>query len=125
MKAGLQEINETVGVWGSLLCTNQGEIIENLSPPTLTKPTLENIARHVVELLSGTAERLAGLEEAVFHYQDRKVLVIDLQQVVLIVICTPSVDIPLLRMSVNVVVSRWKSDPAVQKDFKKNFVERI
>ena len=125
MKAGLQEINETVGVWGSLLCTNQGEIIENLSPPTLTKPTLENIARHVVELLSGTAERLADLEEVVFHYQDRKVLVIDLQQVVLIVICTPSVDIPLLRMSVNVVVSRWKSDPAVQKDFKKNFVERI
>jgi predicted regulator of Ras-like GTPase activity (Roadblock/LC7/MglB family) len=125
MKAGLQEINETVGVWGSLVCTNQGEIIENASPPALNKPTLENISRHVIELLSTAAGSLADLEEVVFHYQDRKILVIDLEQAVLIVICTPSVDIPLLRMSVNVVVSRWKSEPAVQKDFRKHFVERI
>ncbi len=125
MKAGLQEINETVGVWGSMLCTNRGEIIVNISPPALNKPTLENISRHVIELLSTAAGRLEDLEEVVFHYQDRKVLVMDLVQAVLIVICTPSVDIPLLRMSVNVVVSRWKSDPAVQKEIKKSFVERI
>lgn len=125
MKAGLQEINETIGVWGSLLCNNQGEIIENLSPPALNKPTLENISRHVVELLSGTVDNLAGLEEVVFHFRDRKVLALDLQQAVLIVICTPSVDIPLLRMSVNVVLARWKEDPAVQKQFKAQFVERL
>jgi hypothetical protein len=125
MKAGLQEINETVGVWGSLLCNNQGEIIENLSPPALNKSTLENISRHMVELLSVTEKSLAGLAEIVFYYQDRKVFAVDLQQALLLVICTPSVDIPLLRMSANVVLARWKSDPAVQKQLKKQFVERI
>jgi hypothetical protein len=125
MKAGLQEINETICVWGSLLCNNQGEIIENLSPPALNKSTLENISRHVVELLSGSADNLPDLEEVVFHFRDRKVLALDLQQAVLIVICTPSVDIPLLRMSVNVVLARWKDDAAVQKQFKAQFVERL
>ena len=125
MKAGLQEINETVGVWGSLLCSNQGEIIESVSPPGLNKPTLENISRHVVELLSGAAKDLVGLEEVVLQFQDREVFAVDLQQAVLIVICTPSVDISLLRMSVNVVLARWESDSAVQKGFKNHFVERI
>ncbi len=125
MKAGLQEINETIGVWGSLLCNNQGEIIENLSPPALNKSTLENISRHVVELLSGTAENLAGLKEVVFHFRDRKVLALDLKQAVLIVICTPSVDIPLLRMSVNVVLARWVDDAKVQKQLRAQFVERL
>ena len=125
MKAGLQEINGTVGVWGSLLCNNQGEIIENLSPPALNSSTLENISRHVVELLSYAADNLAGLEEVVFHFQERKVLAVDLQQAVLLVICTHSVDIPLLRMSVNVVLAHWKDDSAVKKQFKAHFVERM
>lgn len=125
MKAGLQEINETIGVWGSLLCNNQGEIIENFSPPSLNRSTLENISRHTVELLSSAANDLAGLEEVVFHFRERKVLAIDLQQAVLIVICTPSVDIPLLRMSINVVLARWKGDSKVQKQFKTHYVERL
>jgi len=35
------------------------------------------------------------------------------------------VDIPLLRMSVNVVLARWQSDPKIQKQFEKAFVERV
>lgn len=125
MKAGLQEINETTGVWGSLVCGNRGDLIENLAPPSLTKPTLENISRHVVELMAAAAESVAGLNEIVFHYQDRKIFALDLQQALLLVICTPSVDIPLLRMSVNVVLARWQEDPAVQKQFQQNYVDRM
>lgn len=125
MKAGLQEINETVGVWGSLLCNNQGELLENISPPALNKPTLENISRHVIELISRVGESVSGLSEVVFHYQDRKVFAVDLQQALLIVICTPSVDIPLLRMSVNVVLANWEDDSKVQKEFEKQYVDRL
>jgi predicted regulator of Ras-like GTPase activity (Roadblock/LC7/MglB family) len=125
MKAGLQEINGTAGVWGSLLCNNQGEVIENLSPPALNKSTLENISRHVVELIARVGNSLSGLNEIVLHYQERKVFAVDLEQALLVVICTPSVDIPLLRMSVNVVLTNWNSDSKVQKQLEKHFVERI
>lgn len=125
MKAGLQDINETVGVWGSLLCDNHGELIEHISPPALNKPTLENISRHVVELLSTTGEGLPGLSEVVLHYQDRKVFAVDLQQAVLIVICTPSVDISLLRMSVNVILTNWEGDSRIQKQLQAHDVERL
>ena len=125
MRAGLLEINETVGVWGSLLCDNQGELIENISPPALNKPTLENISRHVVELFSRAGDGIAGLAEVVLHYQERKIFAVDLEQAILIVICTPSVDIPLLRMSVNVVLANWEGDPGVQKQLKTRSVDRL
>jgi len=41
--------------------------------------------------------------------------VLDFEQVVLIVFCTPSVDISLLRMTINVITTRWKSDKKIQK----------
>jgi predicted regulator of Ras-like GTPase activity (Roadblock/LC7/MglB family) len=125
MKAGLQEINETAGVWGSLLCDNQGALIEQLTPPALNKPTLENISRHVIELFARVSEALPGLGEVIFHYQERKVFAVDLERAVLVVVCTPSVDISLLRMSVNVVIANWESDSRAQKQFEEHSVERL
>ena len=125
MKNGLKEINETQGVWGSLICDNQGALIEDLAPPGLNKATLENVSRHVLDMIGTRGEDLAGLNEVVLHYMQRKVFAVDIQQALLIVICTPSVDIPLLRMSINVVIARWQGDPKTQKQFEKVFVERV
>jgi predicted regulator of Ras-like GTPase activity (Roadblock/LC7/MglB family) len=124
MKNGLKEINETPGVWGSLISNNQGSLIEDLSPPALNKATLENVSRHVLDMIGTLGEDLVGLNEVVLHYTQRKVFAVDIQQALLIVICTPSVDIALLRMSVNVVLARWQGDPKIQKQFGKAFVER-
>lgn len=124
MKTGLQEINELVGIWGSLIINNQGEIILNMSPPGLTV-TLENITNHVVDLLTSAEKSLPGVSEVVLHYAQRKLFVLDLEQVILVVICTPSVDISLLRMTANVVVTNWQTDPKIQKQLKRRFVERL
>jgi hypothetical protein len=61
----------------------------------------------------------------VLHYAQRKLFVLDLEKVILVVICTPSVDISLLRMTTNVVVTNWQTDPKIQKQLKKVFVERL
>ena len=68
---------------------------------------------------------MQGISEAVLHYSERIIFVLDLEKAFLIVICTPSVDISLLRMTVNVVLSRWEDDPKVQKEFQSNFVDRV
>jgi predicted regulator of Ras-like GTPase activity (Roadblock/LC7/MglB family) len=125
MKDGLMEISELVGVWGSFICNNQAEIIEDISPPGFNKSALENIARHSVELISIGSETVLDLKEAIFHFQQRKIFILDLQQAILIVLCTPSIDISLLRLTINVVATRWDEDAEVQKQFHDNYVERI
>ncbi len=125
MKSGLKEINETVGVWGSLLCDNQGSIIESQTPPALNKVALENISRHLLETFQTINAELAGMKEIVLHFKQRKLFAVDIQQALLIVVCTPSVDIPLLRMSVNVVLAGWQSDPKIKKQLEKAFIERL
>ena len=125
MKQGLAEINELEGVWGSFLCKNNGEIIASAPPPGVNQATLENIARHCVELLTGGTEHIQDLQEVVIHLQNRKLFFLDLQQVILIVICTPKIDISLLRLTINIVTTRWEGDAEVQDQLSKNFVERI
>ena len=124
MKDGLREINDLDGTWGSLICNNQGKIIEAIAPPGLNQCSQENINRHVLELFKAAGESVEGISEAVLHYQERKVFVLDLEKVILIVFCTPSADISLLRMTVNLVLAQWEDDSKVEKAFQDNFVER-
>jgi len=125
MKAGLQEINEQVGIWGSLVINNQGDIITNQTPPGLNKASLENISNHALSTLSSAGESITDLTEAVFHFSSKKVYLLDLEKAILMVICTPSADISLLRMTTNVVVTSWGADQKVQKQLKDNHVERV
>ena len=125
MKEGLREINELTGTWGSLICNNQGEIIQVITPPGLNKSSLENINRNVISLFKSAGESMPGISEAVLHYSERKLFVLDIEKAFLVVICTPSVDLSLLQMTVNVILSRWESDSKIQKELQKKFVERM
>jgi len=125
MKDGLREINELVGVWGSLISNNQGVIIQGNTPPGLNKSALENINRNLIGMFSSADESMEGISEAVLHYTDKVLIVLDLKQAFLVVICTPSIDVSLLRMTVNVVLSRWDGDQKVQKVFQNEFVDRV
>jgi hypothetical protein len=124
MKEGLREINDLVGTWGCLICNNQGGIIEASVPPGLTESSQENINRHVLDLFRAAGGSVEGLTEAVLHYLERKVFVFDLEKAFLIVFCTPSADISLLRMTVNLVLAQWEDDPKVQKAFQDHYVDR-
>lgn len=112
------------GVWGSFIANNQGEIMFSLTPPDLKEPLLEDISSHILDLMVSTSEHLKELSEIVFHYAQKKLFIVDLEDAILAVVCTPSVDISLLRMSVNVVRTGWDDDPEVQELLKKNSLER-
>ena len=113
MEQGLQEINELKGVWGSIYCDNQGKIIASAPPPGYDKPKLEEISRLCVDTLSDGSEFIQNLGEMTFLYQRTHLFVLDLKKGVIIVICTPSIDISLLRMSINVVTSRWEGEKKI------------
>ena len=125
MNNGLREINELIGAWGGLICNNQGEIILSAVPPGMNKTSLEKISHQAVEMMSAAGQAVQGLSEAVLHYSEKKIFIVDLEKAILLVICTPSIDISLLRMTVNVVRANWEGDAKVQKQFQESFVERI
>jgi predicted regulator of Ras-like GTPase activity (Roadblock/LC7/MglB family) len=124
MRDGLREINDLEGVWGSFLANNRGEIILSATPPDLKKPVLENVSNQVLEVLASSADQVKGLSEVVFHYAQKKLFVVDLESAILGVVCTPSVDVSLLRMTVNVVRTNWEDDAKVQATLRKNYLER-
>ena len=125
MKDGLKEINELSGVWGSFISNNRGEVLLNVSPPTLNKAVLENISRQALDLFVSAGDQIKDLRELVFHYSQKKLFVLDLEKAILGVVCTPSVDISLLRMTANVVITGWEADNKVQTILQKNYLERI
>ena len=125
MKQSLLEINELAGVGGSLICNNQGGVIASAPPAGFNQSALENIARHCVELLSTGGDSVQGLQEVVMHFQEKRLFILDLQQAILVVLCTPSVDISLLRLTINVITSSWDEDSQVQKQLSENYIERL
>ena len=125
MKDGLKEINELVGVWGSFIANNRGDVILSVAPPALKKPVLENISRQIIELLVSAGDQIDGISEMVFHYSQKKLFLIDLEKAILVVVCTASVDISLLRMTINVIRTGWDSDKSVQKVLEGNYLERV
>jgi predicted regulator of Ras-like GTPase activity (Roadblock/LC7/MglB family) len=114
-----------IGVWGSFIANNRGDVFLSLTPPGLKKPVLENISRQAIELLVSSGDRIQDLSEIVFHYSQKKLFIVDLEKAILAVVCTPSVDISLLRMTVNVVKTSWDSDEKVQSLLQKNYLERV
>ena len=125
MNQGIKEINELEGVWGSFICSNQAKIIASALPPEFNKSSSGNIARHAVELISTGSETIQELQEIAIHFQRRRLFIHDLQQAILVVICTPGVDISLLRMTINILITSWESDVEVQKQLKKNYEDRL
>ncbi len=125
MNQGLKEINELEGVWGSFICNNQAKILASALPTSLNKSNVENIARHLVDMVSTGSETIQELQEVVIYFQQRRLFILDLQQAILVVICDPSVDISLLRMTVNILTTSWESDANVQKQLIMNYEERL
>ena len=125
MNQGLKEINELEGVWGSFICNNQAKILASALPSSLNKSNAENIARHVLAVISTGGDTIQELQEVVIYFQQRRLFILDLQQAILVVICDPSVDISLLRMTVNILTTSWESDANVQKQLIMNYEERL
>jgi predicted regulator of Ras-like GTPase activity (Roadblock/LC7/MglB family) len=125
MKQGLDEINDLVGVWGSLVCSNSGEMIAQLIPPGINKPTIRNTTQHIIDLLVSADKAQEGLNEIVLHFSDKKIFILDLNVAILVIICTPSVDISLLRLTANIVINNWENDQKIQKQLNDHFVERV
>lgn len=124
MQAGLQQIKQVKNVYGCFLADNHGEVIAVDPPLELTGRELDLISLHVIQVLLGLETWGDAAEELDFIYQGSRLVVRDLGHSALIVICDSGLDISLLRMTVNVVTSRWEQDEKIRKELESHAVSR-
>lgn len=115
MEKGLQQIGNLPHVGGSFVCDNLGEVIVSSTPAVLATVTMNAIGREVAQAMAAldTAGRTA--QRLDFTYDSWRLLATDVGDALLFVVCEPQVDMPVLRMTVDVVAMGWKKDSSAQK----------
>lgn len=114
MKEKLEEINSIKGVWGYVLCDNTGKILEKEMPIVFMKH-LAMMGKEVTQVV-GLLETLSkGSENLDLLFEDGRVMIRSLKNFTLVVFCDPNVDIPMLRLKTNVVVSEITGNPKMQE----------
>lgn len=96
----LAEINALDGVQGSFICDNHGNVIINAVPAHLNIASLRGVSRQVTQTIAARIQN--GIHEIDLTYEGLRVLIRDLNQAALVVMCKPDIDIALLRMTLNV-----------------------
>ena len=114
MKENLEQINSIKGVWGYVLCDNTGKILEREMPIVFMKH-LATMGKEVTQAV-GLLETLSKSSENLdLLFEDGRVMVRSLKDFTLVVFCDPNVDVPMLRLKTNVVVSEITGNPKMQE----------
>lgn len=119
----LTEINALDNVLGSFICDNHGNVIINAVPANLNIAALRGISRQVTHAIAARMQN--SIQEIDLTYTRFRVLIRDLDQAVLIVICESDVDIALLRLTLNVSLSKSDLESALGESVPREKVIRI
>ena len=114
MKEKLEEINSIKGVWGYVLCDNTGKILEKEMPIVFMKH-LAMMGKEVTQVVGLLETMSKNSENLDLLFEDGRVMIRSLKNFTLAVFCDPNVDIPMLRLKTNVVVSEITGDPKMQE----------
>lgn len=124
MENGLKEIGRLAGVGGAFVCDNTGAVIVSSTPPVLATGTMNTIGREVAQTFAA-AER-AGWESsrAEFVYNSWRLVAEDLGAAVLFVVCEEGVEMPMVRMTIDVVAAAWRKDSRVRRQLARGSATR-
>jgi hypothetical protein len=124
MEQGLAQISAHPQVGGAFICDNRGEVIVSSSPAVLATVTMSTMGREVgriVEALEAAGRPASRLD---FAYSNWRLLVVDLSDAILLVVCHADVDMSFVRMTTDIVLTSWRRDPEVQRRLQRHRVER-
>jgi hypothetical protein len=116
MEKGLQQLCTVTHVGGSFVCDNRGEVILSSTPPVLATVTMNAIGREVAQAFEARdsgGQRATRLD---FTYSTWRLLATDMGgEAILFAVCEPQVEMPVLRMTIDVVLAGWRKDTNTQK----------
>ena len=123
MELVLAEINAVDDVLGSFICDNHGNVIVNAVPANLNIAALRGISRQVTQAISARIQH--SIQEIDLTYSGFRVLIRDLNQTVLVILCESDIDIALLRMTLNVNFAKTDIETKLSEIVPKERVIRI
>ena len=107
MRNYLEEINGVIGVTGSLLCSPDGTLIASVLPEAMSEETLLVVSRTLAKTLDGLRlARHRKVTEMDLAYESGRLVVKNLGEGYLIILCTPNINVSLLNLTANLVVKR-------------------
>jgi hypothetical protein len=115
MERGLKEIGNVDQVEGSFVCDNSGDVILSSTPAVLATATMATIGREVVRTFEAMKAADRPITRLEFDYGTWRLFARDIGDALLLVVCQPGTDMPFLRMTIDIVASGWRKDPAAQK----------
>lgn len=119
----LKEITAIADVEGVLLASNTGEIIEN-SAIYLDRSQLKQIASRVLKIMAAHDLDKRSVREVELIWEDYRILAMGAKSFVLIIFCTSTKTISLLRITMNVVIAHLLEDKKSIKQIKKYASEK-
>lgn len=103
---GLGSLFDLVGVYGSFLITDAGDVAARALPQIVDDATLVEVGGRVIRL--GDTFRTAGIdaELCVLRFAEHKIYIRSLQGGVLCILTSSQVSVPALRMAANLVARK-------------------
>lgn len=115
MENGLQQIAGLPRVGGAFVCDNRGDVIASSSPAVLATVTMNTIGREVGHALGALETAQVNATRMEFEYDTWHLLAVDMGGAALFVVTEPGADMPMVRMTTEVVLAGWKKDSRAQK----------
>lgn len=119
MQEGLAQIKTMAGVQDTFICDSRGKVIAGVVSGGLNKATRTRIGREAALIMAALEAAGEPMGEMDCRYEGARLVVRTLANAVLMVLCEPQTDIAMLRLTLDVVTTRFKADSGMESQLDK------
>jgi predicted regulator of Ras-like GTPase activity (Roadblock/LC7/MglB family) len=107
MEEILEDINAVVGVTGSFVCNEEGRIVAKRMPNVFDNNTLSPVGRTMAQTIAGLKiARECTIGDLDLLYNQGRLIVKNVGEGCLCILCVQRINIPLLNLTANVAVKK-------------------
>lgn len=111
----LQEIQRVAGVQHVFVCDRQGILLGARSESTVESAVLDRIGVMVMQIVGAMEKHSGKTAEIEAQFEHGTIVIRDLGNALAVIVCTSKVNWSLLRIALNVVVTKFTQDANLQK----------
>jgi predicted regulator of Ras-like GTPase activity (Roadblock/LC7/MglB family) len=106
METVLKQINSVPGIIGSMVCKDGGSLLATAFPPLFEEETLRSALSILEDREAGFGGVAGDVGLLVFGYSDGRIVIKTLQEGYLFLLCTKSINLQLLNISLEVAAKK-------------------
>lgn len=109
MEKILKDINAVVGVTGSFVCNEEGQVVSKLMPNVFDNNTLSPVGRTMAQTIAGLKiARECTIGDLDLLYEQGRLIVKNVGEGCLCILCVQRINVPLLNLTANVAVKKLR-----------------